>query len=38
MDGPKPGSPETVFVQQLLGVPLVIVFSLIYWKVSDRNV
>ena len=26
------------FVQQLLGVPLVIVFSLIYWKVSDRNV
>ncbi|MDD4159874.1 MAG: hypothetical protein PHO18_02890 [Synergistaceae bacterium] len=26
------------FVQQLLGVPLVIIFSLIYWKVSDRNV
>ena len=26
------------FVQQLLGVPLVIVFSLIYWKVSDRYV
>ena len=26
------------FVQQFLGVPLVIVFSLIYWKVSDRNV
>ena len=26
------------FVQQLLGVPLVIIFSLIYWKASDRNV
>ncbi|NLD05586.1 MAG: hypothetical protein GX672_06795 [Synergistaceae bacterium] len=26
------------FVQQLLGVPLVIVFSLIYWKASDRHV
>ncbi len=26
------------FVQQLLGVPLVVVFSLIYWKVSERNV
>lgn len=26
------------FVQQLLGVPLVIVFALIYWKVSEWNV
>ena len=26
------------FVQQLLGVPLVILFALIYWKVSERNV
>lgn len=26
------------FVQQLLGVPLVIIFSAIYWKVSERNV
>lgn len=26
------------FVQQLLGVPLIIIFSLIYWKVSDRHV
>jgi hypothetical protein len=25
-------------VQQLLGVPLVVIFSLIYWKASDRNV
>lgn len=25
-------------VQQLLGVPLVGIFSLIYWKASDRNV
>ena len=26
------------FVQQLLSVPLVVLFSLIYWKASDRNV
>ena len=26
------------FVQQLLGVPLAIIFSLVYWKVSERNV
>ncbi|NLX84683.1 MAG: hypothetical protein GXZ00_03580 [Synergistaceae bacterium] len=27
-----------ILVQQLLGVPLVVIFSLIYWKASDRNV
>lgn len=26
------------FVQQLLGVPLVIIFSTVYWKVSYKNV